>query len=333
MNIVYASNENYVRHMAVSMYSLFDNNRKEDTIDVYILSTGITDKSKEGLELIARQFKRHISFIELDNIEARLGYDIDTGRYNITTMSRLFIGELLPHGANRVLYLDCDTAVCGSLSGLWNIDLKGNILAAALEPTIYKETLSYLDLKDNEPYYNAGVLLIDLDAWRKNNIGSGIIEYHKRMHTACLFNDQDAINGYLKGKIKTISPAYNLFSNYRYFSYDALIAKAAWFKRIPRKVYEHAIRHPRIVHFAGDERPWKKYNLNPYRVLYDIYLKLTPWADEKKEAANPLYMLSYHMMNVITVFAPSVRDRISDMYLMRLKKAKEGANENSSDNS
>ena len=333
MNVVYASNENYVRHMAVSMYSLFDNNRKEDAIDVYILSTGILPESKVKLDFIAKQFKRKISFIELDDIKGKIDYDINTGRFDISAMSRLFIGELLPQDIDRVLYLDCDTVVSKELTGLWNTNLKENIIAAALEPTIYKEVLKYLGMDERNPYYNSGVLLIDLKAWRDKNVGQGIIDYYKNINSVSLFCDQDAINGYLKGRIKTISPAYNLFTNYRYFSYDTLTKKAGWFRRIPRKVYEHAISHPRIVHFAGDERPWKRYNLNPYRALYDIYLKLTPWADEKKEMANPLYMLSYHMMNVITLFAPKVRDRISDMYLMRLKEAKEGANENSSDNS
>ena len=37
MNIVYVSNENYVRHLAVSVVSLLENNEAEEEIKIYVI--------------------------------------------------------------------------------------------------------------------------------------------------------------------------------------------------------------------------------------------------------------------------------------------------------
>ena len=55
MNIVYASNENYVKHMAASMASVFEQNKKEKRLVVYVLSMGIKMDSREKLESVANR--------------------------------------------------------------------------------------------------------------------------------------------------------------------------------------------------------------------------------------------------------------------------------------
>ena len=52
MNIVYASNDNYARHLAVSMLSLFDRNRRVRQLTVWVISIGITPESEKKLESI-----------------------------------------------------------------------------------------------------------------------------------------------------------------------------------------------------------------------------------------------------------------------------------------
>ena len=63
MDVVYSSNENYVRHLAVSMYSLMDRNQAAERIRVFILSSGITSESRERLFQIAEHFGREIVWI------------------------------------------------------------------------------------------------------------------------------------------------------------------------------------------------------------------------------------------------------------------------------
>ena len=104
MDIVYASNDLYARHLAVSMISLFDRNQQAEEITVYVLSVGITEESRQKLQKIADQYHRNLELLDLTDIRDRFDYEIDTRGFDISAMSRLFIGTLLPRTVKRVLY-------------------------------------------------------------------------------------------------------------------------------------------------------------------------------------------------------------------------------------
>lgn len=328
MNIVYASNDNYARHLGVSMYSLMDKNRNSEQIHVYILAVALSEKNKGYLQAIADLFHRELTFIDLENLESRFDYQIDTGGFDITTMSRLFIGDLLSDDVKRVIYIDCDTVVVRSLKKMWETDLKGKILGAVMEPTIYKNVKEKIGLTDQDPYFNAGVLLIDLETWRKDNIQKVITDFYKSKDGKLFFCDQDAINGALKGRIRPLLPAYNFFTNYRYFSYQELTALSQLYQWVPEKYFKFAKKHPAIIHYMGDERPWFAGNLNHYRRAYDYYLAKTPWRGTPKEQGRELYMLAYHLMDYLTAVCPKARRVVSKKFGMKAIEARIKDDEN-----
>ena len=139
MNIVYASNENYVKHMAASMASVFEQNKKEKRLVVYVLSMGIKMDSREKLESVANRYDREMKWIEFDNIRDYFDFRVHTRGFDISAMGRLFVGRLLPENIRRVLYLDCDTVAVQPFGRLWRMDLKGKLVGAVMEPTIYRE--------------------------------------------------------------------------------------------------------------------------------------------------------------------------------------------------
>lgn len=332
MDVVYASNDNYARHLAVSMYSLMDHNQVAEQIRVFILSVGISQENQEKLSEIARQFARELVFIPMGDIKEKFPYAIETGGFDISTMSRLFIGSLLPTEVKRVLYLDCDTVVLNSIKRLWQVNLHENIMGAVLEPTIYSSLKPALGLRENDPYFNAGVLLIDLENWRKNHVEEQLLAFYQKLGGHTFGCDQDILNGTLKGKIRVLSPRYNFFTNYRYFRYEELVKHSPSYSIVPKKAFTQAKAHPAILHYAGDERPWMAGNLNHYRRAYEQYLSLTPWHGIKKEGdiRQKIYLLLYHMMDWVTWFFPSVRWWISKEFGMKAienrkkKKGKEG---------
>ena len=318
MNAVYVSNENYARHLGVSLCSLYDRNREEKTLDVWVIDTGISDLSRAKLQLIATAYGRVLKFCPLKDLRERFHGDLDTGSFDISTMGRLFVGELLPESAERVLYLDCDTVILRSLKKLWQMPFDGAVMAAAQEPTIYRQVREYLGLNADDAYYNAGVLLIDLKRWREEGIRDQVLRYYEKIADVSLFNDQDALNGLLKGKIRTFSPEYNFFTNYRYFRYETLCGMQSAYREIPEKQFLFAKRHPAVLHFAGDERPWRAGALNFYGAAYEKYLNMTPWAGTPKEKGKELYLLAYHGMEVLTLVSPEARAAVSNAFVEKL---------------
>ena len=322
MNIVYVSNENYARHMAVSMVSLFDRNRSRKELTVYVFSIGITSKSRRLLQDMADGYGRTIRWIDLDNLREQFDFQIHTQGFDISAMGRLFAGSLLPDTATRVLYLDCDTVVTRSLKELWNTCLHGNVAGAVMEPTIYEPVKEKIGLGSQDAYVNSGVLLIDLKLWRQQGIERQLLDFYREKEGRLFACDQDLINGVLKGKICFLPPKYNFFSNYRYFSYKELVRRSETYKAVGKKAFQTAKRHPAIIHYAGDERPWVRGNFNHYRRVYEHYLSLTPWAGTPKEPGRELYMAAYHLMNYVTVLCPKIREMISSGFGMKMVEAR-----------
>ena len=347
MNIVYVSNEGYARHLGVSICSLFDSNADEERLEVFILDTGITPDSREKLTQIARSFGRTLTFIQLKDLEERFAVRLDTGRFDVSTMGRLFAADLLPAGVRRVLYLDCDTVVLKPLRRLWETGLgkadgagtgsagpvvagkagTGFVMAAVQEPTIYEEVKEYLGMRKEDPYFNAGVLLIDLKRWRTEHLTDKVISYYAEIAEQSLFNDQDALNGLLKGRIRTLSPRWNFFTNYRYFRYDTLCRMQPAYRRIPEEVFRKAKRSPAVIHYAGDERPWRAGALNYYGKAYERYLAMTPWKDTPKEKGKELFLLLYHGMELVTPVFPFIRAAISRAYVRKCIAARKARQE------
>lgn len=311
MNLVYASNDAYVRHLAVSMCSLFDRNRQCPAITVYVLSLGLSKEHVDGLEQIAKEYGRELVLLEMGELKERFGFQVDTGGYDISIMARLFLGEMLPEKVRRVLYLDCDTVVVQPLRGLWETELGECLVGAVMEPTIYPEVKEAIDLNDADPYYNSGVLLVDVTRWREEGIQEKLVDFWRKKGGKLFASDQDVLNGSLKGKIKPLPPRYNFFTNYRYFSYGDLIRRCPCYRAVTREMFAAAKKRPAVIHYMGDERPWIRGNWNHYRRAYERYLAMTAWAGAPKEKGKELYMLAYHVMDYVTVLCPKARWLIS----------------------
>lgn len=347
MNIVYAANDNYARHLGVSLCSLFDSNQDAPQIDVSILSMGISSASRRKLDAIAHRYGRRLHYVELDDLKQRIPFQVDTGRFDLSTLARLFLGEMLPSSVTRCIYLDCDTVVVRSLKHLWATPMgdmaasregihavreevkrvgsqklgtvweqpakagdrpgRSPVAGAVQEPTIYWQVKEIIGLGQEDPYFNAGMLLVDLAAWRREHLGQQMLDYYEAQGGRLPANDQDVINRVLKGRIRSLPPKYNFFPNYRYFSYKALTSYAPVYRTVTKKQFIRAKRRPVIIHYMGDERPWIAGNRNHYRRAYETYLARTGWAGTPKEKGKRIYMMAYHLMDYMTVLCPALR--------------------------
>ena len=334
MTIVYNCDDSYAVHTAVSITSVFENNRKEPEIRVFILGNRISGASKEKLAKIAGRYAedgiRKIEVIELEEFEAALkllfGQELDAGRFTVTALARIFAPQHLPDDVERYIYLDCDTVVRKSLHDLFETDLDGNICGMASEPTIYPEVRAYLELTGDMPYFNTGMMLVNRMAWEEAGITAACVDYYRSKKGRLPFSDQDIVNFVLKGKVMPLWQGWDLFANYHYRSFESLVMQAPWYGIIADKEgYERARRDPAMVHYSGDERPWFSGNFNPWRQEYEKYLAMTPWAGTPKIRGKEFHLFLYHLMNLVTLVFPRVRIWISGRYYQNYKKRFESA--------
>lgn len=309
MNIVYTTNEAFVAKVAASICSVFENNKQMDEIRIFIVGQEISAESKRKFLEMAGKYKRKIDIIPLQSINTYIEFEYDTGGWNPIVLARLVLDKLLPNEIEKVLYLDGDTINLAPLNELWNTNLKKNVLGGCIEATVnrkQKENIGMLHL----PYINAGVLLINLKLWRENKIGQKILNYYKDNKGNLFANDQDAINGTLKKDIYYLNPRYNLYNIYWFYPYKLL-------KRLMGDAYyytkaevEYAVNNPAIIHYLGEERPWREGNTHKYKKEYEKYLRMTEWKDDVMETGWERYFVLWNIFNKTVGHFPTIRYKI-----------------------
>lgn len=309
MNVFYAFDNNFLPQSATSICSLCENNKDFDKINIFIASYKISDSNKAKLEKLVESYNRNITIIELGNLYNYFDFEFDSSGWPPVTLARLVIDKLLPAEVEKVLYLDSDVIVRRSLNELWNLDLNDNVLGMSIEPTVDKERKIKIGL-DNYPYYNAGVMLMDLNKWRETDACQRIFSFFKSFGGKLFAADQDAINGTLKDEIYTLSPAYNSYNIFYQYPYKFMKRLMGDIDYVSKKDYEIAIDNPYIVHFLGEERPWRSGNTHKFKKEYNYYLNKTVWKKTKEEDGWGLYFLCWRVFNFVTRPIPAVRYKI-----------------------
>ena len=303
MNVVYASDDNFAEIMGVSICSLFENNKDVVELTVYVLEDNISAENKQKLDELAKTYGREIKRISTNSVAKEIAH-LQQDRGGASQFSRLFLSKLLPDDCPRVLYLDCDTCIRKNIEGFYNQELNGNTACGVMD-CISKQHRAILGLEENEIYINSGMMLIDLDSWKKSFIEDKISDIIKKFHGNVPYADQGILNLALQGKIKLDHPRYNCMSIFTAVSFDDLLKY-----RKPSACYssadiEDAKKDPSIVHFVTlfcISRPWFKKSSGPFFDEWRQYKQLTPWnaAPARKSQKN----LFQRLGACLYIFAP-----------------------------
>lgn len=322
MNLFYTINDTFVPQLGAAICSVCENNKSMDSIHFYIGAMAVSDEHQEQLRVLVARYGRRISFIPIDHLQERLGFDFDTLGWNEVVLARLLVDQLLPPEVDRVLYLDGDTIVRGNLQNLWDTDLKGCPLGASIEPTVNRSRRKGLGL-DKLPYYNAGVLLIDLQRWKESKVSQRVLDFYRARNGRLFANDQDALNGALPGEIFTISPKYNFYNIFWYYPYRTLVHLQKPAPYVPEDVFQDACDDPAIIHYLGEDRPWRRENTHRFSSDFHKYLAMTPWKDTPLEEGWELYFKFYKAFLTLGKPFPLIRYHIIDSLIplvMRWRK-------------
>ncbi|GHV58824.1 hypothetical protein FACS1894103_1010 [Campylobacterota bacterium] len=166
-----------------------------------------------------------------------------------------------PASIKKCLYLDADMLCVGSLRELWDTDIENYAMAAALdkESNFNCRRLGYDIIKSlacRGNYFNAGLLLMNLDEWRKHNYADQIIEWARSRPKRTRIPDQDGINLCLRGKILKVHTKYNIMCKKGSKGAGKIDNINAVFERSFFKAMKEALEDPRIFHVGEGEKPW-----------------------------------------------------------------------------
>jgi lipopolysaccharide biosynthesis glycosyltransferase len=211
--IALASNERYFPGLYCTVASALRYLDRTREVNLKVLDGGISQTSRDTLSKLIDRVRGvvRLEFVTVDPSvfgKATLG----PGESHMT-----YCRILLPHllDVSRLIYLDCDVLAFRDLAELFDFELPLDKPIAAVRDS---ETLSLADdsreiahamkLPAEGAYFNCGVMLMNLDALRKQDLFERAVDFLNRK-SAYRFWDQSAINFLLYGQIDELPEYWN----------------------------------------------------------------------------------------------------------------------------
>ena len=246
MNILVTLDSNYVFPLTVLLKSIMITNIN-NTFDIYVAHCSLSEddfcnikKSVDPIRTKIHPIKISPEILEDAPVPKRITKE---------TYYRLLMMDYLPENIDRILYIDPDTIVLRDLSPLYNIDFKGKTIAAAGHTKLFIEDINHLRFKTGKEsrYFNAGVMMVNLEKMRKTVSGQMIFDYVKKHQRWLFLADQDVLNGMFGNDMIPIDEClYNL--DEKTIIYNPHKVKGIQW------IEENAV----IIHYNGKYKPLKK---------------------------------------------------------------------------
>lgn len=233
--IALITDERFAPYCATTIASVLNNSQEETEFDFYILTGGLSQTVKEkfnGLKAI-KDCSINIISIDIDNFKGLP----KCNHIPIESYFRFKLFSLLD-GLDKVIYLDSDMIVLGDIEGLFNTNIDNYYAGMVIDTvkevgTVLNEVKQKLQFPVNSDYFNAGVMVINLNKCREDHIESKLFDWAKRNYDKLTWADQDVINVIMHGLIKKLPSKYNI----QLTAYKPNAEKE-------------------IIHYCGPDKPW-----------------------------------------------------------------------------
>lgn len=285
MNIVCATDDNFVQHCAVTIVSILKNNPGR-AVSIYLLTEGIKLKNEQLLQelVVNNGGELHLILVDAESLkDCPMPQLSNLEHISIATYYRLLIPKLLPGHIDKVIYFDCDIVVRHKLDELWNYPISnyatGAVYQIASRTCADAKRLKY---PASYGYFNAGVLLINLDYWRANQISEKLFEFLNKEKETIIYHDQDALNGVLFDQCVQLPIKWNMLT---IFFMKTTLSINDFDKGVVINDYNEYKKQillvkddPTVIHFVSKPKPWDALCDHPYQSEYFKYLSLTAWS-------------------------------------------------------
>ncbi|MBV9039971.1 MAG: glycosyltransferase family 8 protein [Acidimicrobiia bacterium] len=277
VHVAFASSAEFLPYCSVAMRSCLDH-APANTV-VHLLHDGaLTDHPR--VEEVRAMVTAAGAELQVHGIDRDgLGRLPVNEQYRPVVFLYYLLPELLPD-VERALYLDSDLLVEESVAPLFDTDLGDSPLGAIANVVRPEDRprLASLGIPDHRRYLNSGVLLLDLDKWRRGDITSKLFEVATRRADEIDFADQDTLNLTLGDSWVAMHPRWN--AQYTLWTDPDIAADIYGAEQVTE-----ALASPAIVHFEGPgvSKPWHALNTHPRRSEWWATMARTPWAGTRPE--------------------------------------------------
>ena len=267
MNLCCICDDNYVLPLRVMLESL---SRYDSDIEFYLVYSDVNEANLGALASDLQSYGWSFHAVRIDDDILRL-FDSLPKRLHFgkETYFRLLIPWILRE-CDKVLYMDCDMLVRGSLEGLYATEMDGAVIAAVPDNKAAIETGNMARLGLSGRYYNAGLLLIDGKAIRGGVSQAQMVSLitDTAAEHRLVWLDQDLINLIYQGKIKTLDTNWN-FQTFLKNDIEVVLSRAE-------------MRQVKVMHYVCGIKPWHAEYVQWPLYEYWAHLKKFLTEDERR---------------------------------------------------
>ena len=258
-------------HFAVMLAALIKsielNHLTEEAIDLYIVEDGMSNSNRQLVSNTIEDPKMTIHWLSMKDVVDIQKLPLDASTFPLNVYTRLFIPHFLPESCTKAIYLDVDMIVRKDLSELWHVDLQGRTIGGVLDraervSTSWAGIANYkeLDIAPESGYYNSGLLVIDLQQWRRSQLTEEVVAAIIQNKQYANFPDQYGLNVVFANKWHTLDAKWNTYA----FT---------------------ETKDPYIIHFIGVKPIYSSYNNNlEYKREFFEYLSRTGFKSYKPKS-------------------------------------------------
>jgi lipopolysaccharide biosynthesis glycosyltransferase len=267
-------NECYAPHASALIVSIIENKNEEDQFVFYILADRLSILTQQQITSLYQDSNCEFHLIEVSD---ELFQNLPSLYGSHSTYLRLLIGSILPQNLSKILYLDSDMIVTRSLSQLYNTDITDKyaaVVAEGIGGTLYPFLLHV-----HYPFFNAGMILFNLDKFRSENLEAVMLFQCFNLKEHLKFADQEVLNKVFHGDVVFMPLNWNtiLFTPKTRKRYFKMLKKYGAKYCYTDEEIDSSVKQPFIIHFASKKKPWMFGCCHPFRKLYWKYLKRTPF--------------------------------------------------------
>jgi lipopolysaccharide biosynthesis glycosyltransferase len=289
--VVTLADERYALALAVMGRSLSDTTQSDQIIQLYVVDGGLRPETKQRLLNSWDRERLQVHFVS-----PQFGRERSLpvwGRLPPLTYVRVFVPLLVPEHCGKAIFLDSDVIIRHDIQHLWDADLGDHALLAVQDPAVpfvssrdglvrYRE----LGIPHGHPYFNAGVMVVDVDRWRRDAVSERVMEFVRRHGAELNYCDQDGLNAMLWQHWAAVDSRWQVQPRFA--------ARRLPLPHLDDNQRQRLRDDPWILHFSGRLKPWiYRGSTQPDRLFYH-HLDQTAWRGWRPRRSLMSWMYSIY---------------------------------------
>lgn len=279
MHVFCAINNEYAMPLSVMLQSMKQSLTVTNPVVAHVAFSDLSPAAQRKVEQTIEGSQIRINWIAAADLplnSAKLWGHVSRESYY-----RIFVGSLLPSSIDKIIYLDADLVILSCISLLWSQQFGHATVLAARDVSEFSGLVSStmgvnnyekLGIPPTAVYFNAGVMVIDLDQWRRTNVQQHSLAYMEEYIDDINYWDQDVLNAVLWDAWRELDYRWNVAAG-AISDYDVLLVRP-----FEEQQFRVMVKEAFIYHFSTERKPWHRTYSLPRRELFIDAFLMTPWA-------------------------------------------------------